>query len=109
MSGGAWGRGAGPLLGEGRRGGRAAQPATETSERLSGRSSRAACCSSLRAAASRPAPRGRGREGCRRAGGLPPSPLPARSPTPVSPGARAPARLPVRPGPRAETPGAKRR
>lgn len=100
--------GAGPLLGEGRRGPRAAQPASETSDRLPGSSSRAACCSSLRAAASRPAPRGRGREGCRRAGGLPPSPLPARSQSPASPGARAPARHPCAPA-RAETPGAERR
>lgn len=101
--------GAGPLLGEGRRGGRAAQPETETSDPLSGSSSRAACCSFLRAAASRPVPRGRRPEGCWRAGDLPPSPLPARSRTPASPGARAPAGLPVRPGPRSETPGAERR
>lgn len=97
------------MLGEGRRGGPAAQPATEKSDWFSGSSSLAACCWYLRAAASRPVPRSRRPEGCWRAGDLPPSPLPARSRTPASPRARAPAGLPVRPGPRAETPGADER
>ncbi|KAM9208844.1 reprimo-like protein [Dugong dugon] len=91
--------GAEPVLGEGWPEERGAQRARATGAQLSGSGSRACCCLLLRAAASRPVPRGRLLEGVPWRGQPPPSFLPrARA------NGAAQSVLLVRPGPRTETP-----